>query len=85
MQGVGIADRIADIPNGKSGEFEQLRCFQHAIAQKKFLRRFSDCIFEDFPEIAAIQSADIGNIFYCNIVLEVMFDIVEGFVNIEIP
>ena len=85
MKLIRIPYRIADITDGQLGQLEQLRCFCHSVAEQELLRGFPDSFFEDTPEICAVQSAERSNAFDRDIVLEVLFDVVERFFYIEIP
>ncbi len=40
---------------------------------------------EDFPEIAPVQTAGSGHVLHGNIVLEILLDEGNRFLNIEIP
>ena len=84
MELIRIPHRIADITDGQFGQLEQLRRFCHPVAEKELLGRFSHSLFEDTPEVGAVQSAERSDIFDGDIVLEVLFDIVERFLYIEV-
>ena len=84
MELIRIPHRIADITDGQLGQLEQLRCFCHSVAEQELLGGFPDSFFENTPEVGAVQPAEGSDIFDGDIVLEVLFDIVERFLYIEV-
>ena len=84
MKLIRIPYRIADITDGQLGQLEQLRCFCHSVAEQELLGGFPDSFFENTPEVGAVQSTERSDILDGDIVLEVLFDVVECFFYIEI-
>ena len=84
MELIRIPHRIADIADGQLGQFEQLRCFCHPVAEKELLGRFPHSLFEDTPKVGAVQPAEGSDILDGDIVLEVLFDIIERLFYIEV-
>ena len=76
MQLVRISDGVPDIIDGQPGQLEQFGSLGHAVAQQELLRGLPDGIFEDPPEIGAVQSAECGDALDEYIVLEILFYIV---------
>ena len=84
MELIRIPYRIADITDGQLGQLEQLRCFCHSVAEQELLGGFPDSFFENTPEVGAVQPAELSNPFYRDIILEILFNIIQSFFNIEI-
>ena len=74
MELVRIPHRIPDISNGKSCLLQKLSSFYHTVIEQKFLWGFADAVFENLTEIASVQSADRGDIFHGNLILEILFN-----------
>lgn len=84
MQLVQITDCFSDIRNRQFSQPEQFGGLGHAVGDQEFLGRFACIFMEDLTEITPVQAAGSGDIFYGDAVLEVLFNIGEGFLDIEI-
>ena len=84
MKLIRIPYRIADITDGQLGQLEQLRCFCHSVAEQELLGGFSHSLFEDTSKVGAVQTAERSDILDGDIVLEVLFDIIERLFYIEV-
>ena len=85
MKLIVIAHCLADITDGQMGQLQQLRGFCHAVIQQKILGGPPHGVFENFAEITAVQAAVIRDILHGNIVLEILFDKCQRFVNVKVP
>ena len=84
MELIRVSHRVPDVVDGQFCQLEQFRSLGHSIAEKELLWGFSDGFFEDASEICAVQPAEGSDIFDGNIVLEVLFDVVERLFYIEV-
>ena len=84
MKLIRIPYRIADITDGQLGQLEQLRCFCHSVAEQELLGGLSHSLFEDTSKVGAVQTAERSDILDGDIVLEVLFDIIERLFYIEV-
>ena len=64
---IGIADHGADGADGKAAFGQQLCCPCHAVVQQEPLWAFAHGISEHLAEIAAVQSAEGGDVLDGNI------------------
>ena len=76
MELIRISNGVADVIDGQGGQLQQFRRLGHAVAEQELLRGLPDGIFEDPPEIGAVQSAECGDALDGYIVLEILFYIV---------
>lgn len=83
VQGVSVPHGVGDIADGQSGQPEKPHCFGHSVGYEKFLRRFAQIFTEYLSEIAAVQAAEIRDIFNRDLVLEIVFDKREGLFDIK--
>ena len=84
MELIRVSHRVPDVVDGQFCQLEQFRSLGHSVAEKELLWGFSDGFFEDASEICAVQSTERSDILDGDIVLEVLFDVVECFFYIEI-
>ena len=82
---IGIADHGADGADGQAAFGQQLCRPCHAVVQQKPLRAFAHGIPEHFAEIAAVQSAEGGDVLDGNIFAVMLFDERQCFFHIKIP
>ena len=85
MQLIRIPDHISDIIDIKLRQLQKLGCLLHPVTHQKFLRRFPDRVTENFTEITPVQTAESCDIFYRDIILEILFNKRECLFYIKIP
>ena len=74
MQRIRVADCVRNVLNRELGQFQKLCSLDHAVLNKEFLWSLTECLPEDCPEVAAVQAALGSDIFYRDIVLEILLD-----------
>ena len=84
MQRVGIADRVCNVLDRELGQLQKLSCLDHAVMDQEFLRCLAECLPEDCPEVATVESTLGGNILHRDIILKVLLDKCKSFPNIKI-
>ena len=84
MKLVRIAHRVSDIAYGQTGQLQKLRGFYHAVVHDELFGRLSHRFFEDPSEIAPIETAEFCNALNGDIVLKILLDIAEGFLDIKV-
>ena len=84
MQLIWIAYCIGNISDRQVSQFEKFCRFYHTVVHQELLGRFSDGFFKDPSEIAPVQPAEFCNALHGYIVLEILFDIGQRFLDIEI-
>ena len=84
MQRIHISHSVGNIPDGQGRQAQKLCCLGHPVGNQKFLWCFSHILPEDLSEIAAIQTTEIRNIFHRDIILKILFNKGNRFLDIEI-
>jgi len=85
VQLVWISNCISDIADRKGSQFQQFGSFGHTVGNQEFLWGFSHIFAENLSEITPVQTTGSGNIFYGNIILEILLNKGKRFLNIEVP
>lgn len=84
MKLVWIAHCIPDIRHGQFRQFQEFGGFCHAVGDQKCLGGFPGALMEYFPKVTSVQPTGGGDIFHRDVVLEVLLDIGESFLNIKV-
>ena len=84
MKLITVSHSRTDIPDRQLCQLQKLSSFYHTVAEQKFLGSFSDCFFEYLAEITSVESAYVCNILNGNIILEIMLDEFQCFMNIKV-
>ena len=84
MQLVFVANGISNIRDGKRCHLEQFGSLCHAVADQKFLWRFSYRTVKDLSEITAVDTAKSRNIFHSDVVLKILFNEADRFLYVKI-
>ena len=84
MQLIRVTDGCRDVFNGQLRALEELTRLCDAVVYEEFYRRFAHGTAKDLAEIASIESAEGGYIFYRDVFLIVLLDEIHGFTQIEI-
>ena len=84
MQLIGISHCGPDLVDGVMCELKELRGFDHAVVDQKFLGGFPDGFFEYFAEIAAVEVGALRDVLHGDIVHVIVFDVGERFFDIVV-
>ena len=85
MKLIVISDGFADIADGQVGQLQKLCGLCHAVIQEKILRGPAHGILEDLTEIASVQSAVVCDVLHRDVILKILLDISQGFMDVKIP
>ena len=81
---VGIAAFCRDFADAAIGMLHEVGRFGQAQPDDKFLRGAAGIFLKDFAEIAAVELADIRDLFDRKLPALVAIDIVDGFLDVKI-
>lgn len=85
MELIWVAHRVSDIRDREGGKLQKLSGFGHPVGNEEFLRGFPHRIVKNLSEIAAVQTAESGDILHRDIILKILLDEGKRFFDIEIP
>ena len=81
MQLVLISHGGSDIRDGERSKFQKLPRLYHAVIHQKLLRGSPHGVAKDLSEIATVDTAYAGNLLDRDIVLKILLDKIDRFLN----